>query len=169
MIHRRQINPEELEALYHDIGKGIWHLQYVEDALSTLLALKVDVKTPGQVNHAEAVKLLAKHRRNTLGTSLRIAKENSALAADLQARLTQFKDERDWLVHRSQNTHGELLYTEVGRAETFNRVASFVSEAQALQQAIINEVASFAQSHGVNTAEAEANAHAKIAKLKGET
>lgn len=41
---RRQMHPEELEILYRYIGKCIWHIQYVEDALHTLLTLKIEIK-----------------------------------------------------------------------------------------------------------------------------
>lgn len=165
---RRQLNPDELDALYREIGKGIWHLQYVEDALCTLITLKVEVKTPGQVPHEEAQRLLAKHRRNTLGTSLRIAKESNIVTSSLEAQLAHFKEERDWVVHRSLNSHSELLYTDEGRAEMFERLEKFFSEATALQHAIVNELASYAESHGISIAVVEARAQTKIARLKGE-
>ena len=165
---RRQLTPDELDALYREIGKGVWHLQYVEDALNTLITLKVEMKSPGRVSHNEAQEMLAKHRRNTLGTSLRIAREQSVVSADLKVRLSHFKGERDWLVHRSLNTNGELLYTDEGRTQTFQRLAQFSVEAKALQHDIANEIALFAQNHGIDIAGLEARAHAKVAKLKGE-
>ena len=45
----RQINPDELDDLYYLIGKCIRYVQYVEDALHTLLTLKVEIKVPGVV------------------------------------------------------------------------------------------------------------------------
>lgn len=165
---RRQLNPDELDFLYREIGKGIWHLQYVEDALHTLITLKVEVKTPGRVTQGKAQQLLAKHRRNTLGTSLRIAKENNVVTSSLEAKLVHFKEERDWLVHRSLNSHRELLYTDEGRVEMFERLAKFLSEAKALQHNIVDELALFAKRHGVSMAEVNVRAHAKIAKLKGQ-
>lgn len=74
---RRQMHPEELETLYRSIGKCIWHIQYVEDALHTLLTLKIEIKTPGAVPEDKAYELLKKHRRATLGTALRTAKEKT--------------------------------------------------------------------------------------------
>lgn len=165
---RRQLNLDELDALYRKIGKGIWHLQYVEDVLHTLITLKVEVKTPGWVTHEKAQQLLAKHRRNTLGTSLRIAKESNLVTSSLEAQLAHFKEERDWLVHRSLNSYSELLYTDEGRAEMFERLEKFLSEATVLQRAIANELASYAESHGISVAGVEARAQAKIARLKGE-
>ncbi len=165
---RREITSNELDALYREIGEGIWHLQHVEDVLNTLITLKVEVKTPGHVTHEEAQGLLARHRRNTFGVSLGIAKKNSVVPSSLEERLTHFKEERNWLVHRSLNTHGELLYTEEGRTQIFARLANFSVEAKALQFDITNEIALFAESQGINIVEAELRAHAKVARLKGQ-
>ena len=41
---RRPPTAKELRRLYHEIGEGIWHLQYVKDALSKLLTLKLIYK-----------------------------------------------------------------------------------------------------------------------------
>ena len=118
----RQVNSEELERLYCSLGRGVWHLQYVEDALSTLITIKHEVKTPGRIPEVEARALLQRHRRNTLGTSLKIVQAENLLPLQLQEDLGRFKEERDWLVHRSQNSHGDLLYTDAGRSETFARL-----------------------------------------------
>jgi hypothetical protein len=91
---RRQVNAEELNTLFNLIGQGIWYLQMMEDALHTTITVKHDVKTPGAIPQNEAKSLLAQHRRKTLGQSL-------ILSPNLQKSLEEFKEERDWLVHRS--------------------------------------------------------------------
>ncbi|QBB71141.1 hypothetical protein ELE36_12690 [Pseudolysobacter antarcticus] len=164
---RRQISPDELDSLYCSIGKCVWHLQYVEDALQTLLTLKVDIKAPGGVTEAEAKELLAKHRRATLGTSLRTAEKHNALPMEVMSRLSQFKEERDWLVHKSVNKDGEGLYTSEGRSAIFGRLNAFVDEAMSLQRALGLEVATFIESHGLSVAKVDELGRQKIARLKG--
>ena len=164
---RRQIHPEELESLYHSIGKCIWHIQYVEDALHTLLTLKIEIKLPGAVSEQKANELLKKHRRATLGTALRTAKENSALPKDIFARLTNLKEERDWLVHRSQHQDGDTLYTDAGRQSVFERLEALQAEAVSLQPALAEQIRIFVESHGVSSKNAAEIAKQEIAALKG--
>lgn len=165
----RQVTPEELDALYRGIGKGVWNLQYVEDALQTLVTILVEIRTPGRVPMSEGKELLAKHRRNTLGTSLRIVREQSLVRSELLARLSRFKEERDWLIHRSQQSHGDLLYTDDGRTDMFDRLTQFEEEATSLQTAILAEIDTFAASRGVDVAAARALAVRNVGHMRRKT
>ena len=164
----RQVNAEELERLYVLIGRGVWHLQYVEDALNTLITIKHEVKTPGRIPEAEARALLAKHRGNTLGTSLKVVKSEGLVPLELLDALGRFKEERDWLVHRSQTTHGDLLYTDRGRSETFARLDAFTDEATRLQKALLREINQYVSALGLDVAAAERIALKNIGHLRGE-
>jgi hypothetical protein len=164
---RRQIHPEELEILYRSIGKCIWHIQYVEDALHTLLTLKIEIKSPGAVPEHKAYELLKKHRRATFGTALRTAKENGALSQDLFIRLSNLKEERDWLVHRSQHQDGDTLYTDIGRQGVFERLDALQAEAVSLQPALAEQIRIFVESHGVSSEKAQKIAKQEISALKG--
>ena len=44
---QRQINAEELLVFFKLIGSGIWYLQHVEDALSTYITVKAEIKDRG--------------------------------------------------------------------------------------------------------------------------
>jgi len=162
---QRQINPVELDDIYYLMGKCIWYVQYVEDALHTLLALKVEIKVPGAVAEEQANDFLAKHRRSTLGTALRIAKEHKALPDPLFNRLTKLKEERDWLVHRSQNQDGRNLYTDSGRKDVLDRLESLYKETKLLQSEIAEQVHTFALSCGIKKEKIEEITNQKIAEL----
>jgi len=163
----RQVNSEELDRLYLSLGRGVWHLQYVEDALNTLITINHEVKTPGRIPEVEARELLAKHRRNTLGTSLKVVRSKGLVPPELLDSLGRFKDERDWLVHRSQNTHGDLLYTDAGRSETFTRLDAFTEEARRLQKAVLLEIDKFLNAAGLDVAAAERMALKNVGRLRG--
>lgn len=165
---RRQMYPEELENLYRSIGKCIWHIQYVEDALHTLLTLKIEIKTPGAVPEDKAYELLKKHRRATLGTAMRTARENNSLPQELFSRLSSLKEERDWLVHRSQHQDSEDLYTDVGRRSFFKRLEALEAEAVSLQPAIAEQIRLFVGNHGVSSERAQKIAEQEVAELKGD-
>jgi len=163
----RRPTDEEVGLLFHHIGKGIWWLQYVEDALNTLLTLRLDIKTPDRVSAEEAESALAKRREGTLGGSLRTARENNLVPTLLLEHLTAFTEERNWLVHRSIDSHGQVLYTEAGRTETFERLEAFLSSAKILQLEIGAEIQRYSESHGIGFAKAEEDALKQIAGLRG--
>jgi hypothetical protein len=165
---RRQVTEAELDRLYRGIGRGVWLLQYVEDALCSLIALKHEIRKPGGLSEEDAWNALSKHRQNTLGTSLKLIRQHNLLPEPLLRELQSFKDERDWLVHRSQNSHGDLLYTEDGRALTFERLESFAIEARRLQDQVLHEIADFLRSHSVDVEKADLLANRAIKRLKGE-
>jgi hypothetical protein len=164
---RRQITPDELQHLYASIGRCVWNLQYVEDALTTLIAMKVEVKSPGRVPVKEAQDFLAKHRRNTLGTSMKIVRERSVVNSELLGRLSLLKEERDWIIHRSQQTHGDRLYTDDGRREMFSRLEAFEEEALSLQKLVLAEINTFLVGHGLDVAAAERMAAQNVGRLRG--
>jgi len=64
---RRLINSDELDYFYKIIGKSIWHLQYVEDALIKMIFIKGIAKEKGAIQEAEANKILSKLNKLTLG------------------------------------------------------------------------------------------------------
>jgi len=164
---RRQITPDELEYLYVSIGKGVWHLQYVEDALQTLITIKHEIRVPDRIKEQEARDLLTKQRRNTFGSSLKIVGNHSLVSQPLFDRLNAFKEERDWLIHRSQNSHGDRLYTESGRAETFARLAAFIDEARILQAALMHDIDTFFAAAGLDVAAAERVAMKNLGSMRG--
>jgi hypothetical protein len=147
---RRQINAEELQVFFKLIGSGIWYLQHVEDALSTFITVKAEIKERGGVSDDNAMSLLSKHRRNTLGTSIRIAEDRQVLDSEMIAILKTFKLERDWLVHRSLNENGDDLYLNTDRLRLLERLHKFSEDAKKLQRLIAEELEDFVVSKGVS-------------------
>lgn len=165
---RRQINAEELHILFTLIGQSIWYLQMMEDALHTTITVKRDVRTPGAIPENEANSLLAQHRSKTLGHSLKISRQAQIFHPDLQKRLESFKEERDWLVHRSVNQNGDDLYLDEKRVDLIERITAFSEEARTLQKLIERELEDFVVSHGLNRESIHQVASETIRKLKGD-
>jgi len=148
--NRRQINADELQVFFMFIGSGIWFLQHVEDALSTYIAVKAEIKERGRTSAENAQILLSKHRKNTLGTSIRFAKEKQVLDPELLAMLEAFKTERDWLVHRSLYENGDDLFLNSDRHILLERLTKFSEDAKKLQGLIAEELEDFVVSKGVS-------------------
>jgi hypothetical protein len=164
----RQHTADELDALYRGVGRCIWHIQYLEDVLHTYLALKIEIREPGRISEKEAHKLLTKHRRANLGTTLRTAENHAALPPELLAELRGLKEERDWLVHRSMHQEGDSLYTDEGRYAIFFRLDALMERTLALKGKVAAEAMAFCASHGVSPRNAEQLAHEQIARLRGD-
>lgn len=147
---RRQINADQLQAFFWLIGSGIWYLQHVEDALSTYITVKAEIKERGRTDANNAELLLSKHRKNTLGTSIRFAEDSQVLSPELLSRLKAFKLERDWLVHRSLHENGDDMYLESDRHRLLERLAKFSEDAKKLQRLIAEELEDFVVSKGVS-------------------
>ena len=147
---RRQINEQELPVFFGLIGEGIWYLQHVENALATCLTVKGEIKEIGSVSAEQAERILSKHRKNTLGTSLRLAEEKGILSDDLMLALRAFKEERDWLVHRSLNDNGDDLYLDSARRAVIERLEKFGEQARQLQRLVAQELENFVVSKGAS-------------------
>lgn len=164
---RRQINADELNALYVLIGKGIWHLQNLEDALHTCITVKRDIKVRGSIPPEQAMDFLEKNRSHVLGKSIKDAKEAQIFNPLLQERLEKFKEERNWLVHRSVHKNGDDLYVNESRFAIMNRIQAFSDEAIELQKLIAKELEDFVVAQGVSKEWVDQQAEQEIKRLKG--
>lgn len=147
---RKMITSEEITTLYGLVGRGIWHLQHVEQALVTLITIKGELKERGATSREEGEWILEKHRRSTLGTSIRIAKEKDVLSPSILEALIAFKEERDWLVHRSVHENSDDLYLENKKSSLFVRINQFSERATVLQGLAEKELEDYVVSKGVS-------------------
>lgn len=164
---RRPINEDELQFFFMMIGSGIWYLQHVENALNTCITIKGEIKEIGGVDAEAGEAILAKHRRNTLGTSIRIAAELKVLSAELMLVLEEFKKERDWLVHRSMNQNADDLYLDSDRDALMNRLLKFSEDAKQLQKLIGKELEDFVVGKGVSREWIHKKAISDVMKKQG--
>lgn len=165
---RRRINPDELHELFKSLGEAVWYLQHVEDVLHTFLTVRVDIKIRASVSPEQAAEMLLQNRRATLGTAVRIAREHGLLPRALHERLEVFKEESDWLVHRSLHRHGDDLHTPEKLVSFMERIARFVQEAKYLQKAIGTELEGFVVARGVSQAWIEDEATRLLNQARGE-
>ena len=113
------------------------------------------------------MELLAKNRGNVLGRSIKDAKEAQVFSLSLQERLEKFKEERNWLVHRSVYQNRNDLYVDEFRFALMERIKAFSDEAIYLQKIIAAELEDFVVSQGVSKELIGQQAEQKIKELKG--
>lgn len=154
----------ELNKMYWLTGQAIWYLQQVEMGLSISITLKGEIQKRGSVPKDKADAILSKHHANTLGTSINTAKKKNIYDQLFFDRLSRFKEERDWLVHRSVRLNGEDLFVNESRDKLFRRIESFTKEAIALNGEILADLVKFSTRQGVQVGWLEAYAKELIAK-----
>lgn len=150
--------------VYARMGECLWMLQHTEHALYHFIAAKVEVKMPGALSIESAQHALEKHARNTLGTSIRIAREHGVLSNELLKQIECFKEERDWLVHRLVHSDGRQLNIPSREQNLLTRLNRFASSAKSLQQNIAAEMKQFVISMGVSEQAIEAEVQKILSK-----
>jgi hypothetical protein len=166
---RRQISRDELDSLYRAVGKAIWKLQYLEDVLHSAIALKVDLREGHGLSESEAWAALSNRRKLTLGRAIQIAEDKQVFPDELLIALREFKEKRDWLVHRSVHENSEDLYTDEGRARVFLRLSDILDAATALRDGLAEDLHAFHESHGgADRERVEQMTASRLARLRGE-
>ena len=164
---RRQINSEELAILYNKIGQAIWFSQYLESALAQYIVLKVLAKEVGEFTEAEANRHQVRLNKQPLGRLIAEAESLSVLDDIPLNRLRNFNERRKWVVHNSTREDGVELYTSEGRKSVFDRLETFIHEAQDLHKFIGDQIVEYCVSRGKNKKTIYDDAEKHIAKLRG--
>lgn len=86
--------------LYYLIGEAVCMVQILEDALSTSITLKKEVKKHGTIPLEAANKQREKYRSYTLGNTINLIRNENLFSESLQESLKNFVLERNWLIHK---------------------------------------------------------------------
>ena len=139
---------KEIERIYLALGRALWHLQYVEDALNALITIKQDIGGPGRFTDAEARAMLTEQLKATMGQAVRRAEKCALLPAEDLRRLAYLKDERNWVAHKVQRTVGDSVLSPWGRLELLQRLEHITTESQVLLKVVASEMQRFVGSTG---------------------
>ena len=92
-------NAEYLTRIYFFLGSCTWQFQLFEDTLCKfiVLALKLDATTARD----EALQILDKNKKSTLGQLIRELGKRSDVPADLDTQMDRFLQDRNWIIHHS--------------------------------------------------------------------
>lgn len=132
--------------LFTMMGQALLNIQVMEECLSMAITLKADVGCPRKVSKAEADELLKKRRKLTLGQAIDAALENNLYTEDLQIVLKAFRDERNWLVHKSIDD----FYAPTEKDKLLQRMKSIAVDAHKIQREIEDDLINYAESNGLD-------------------
>lgn len=144
------------------IGEAVYMVQILEDALSTSITLKREVKIPGAIPLEEASKRREKYRSYTLGRALQITREEKILPIPLQEALNNFVSERNWLIHKSIQNENEILSESNKR-----RIKSTCEMARVLLASVETDLMQYSSSVGVDMSGVRRPRYLKPAQLSG--
>ncbi|MBL0889381.1 MAG: hypothetical protein IBJ19_02105 [Gemmatimonadaceae bacterium] len=147
------------------VGSAVLQAQTVEDALGVYLALVHDLQ-PG-VAREEAESVLSRYSKKTLGSLLVVAKGKPAFPASTASAVEAFKEERNWLVHRSRGLQRLALHSDVELEAFVERVGRVGDEGLRLQEEITELMLRHLQSLGFARDRIEAEAQGIFAGWHG--
>ncbi len=86
----------------------------------------------------------------TLGSLLRYSKEAGIVGLELQSKVEELLEERNWLIHRSLRMNGDDFYVSPHRERLMERLSEFSMCAMNLQKLLVKELEDFVVSRGVS-------------------
>ncbi|HHT9123145.1 MAG TPA: hypothetical protein ACFYEF_09795 [Candidatus Wunengus sp. YC63] len=154
----------DVDLLYRLIGKAVWHLQHLENALTLFAAMKrlQKVRDSKKISEKEAYEELEKQRKKTLGPLIESAKREAIIPDKLLDRFDKFLDERNWLIHKCVINEFLSLRNSSARSELFSRIDNFSEEATSLRNEIYTLLKTWFQSNGYDINKAHAIAETML-------
>lgn len=132
-------NYTDVPILYKLIGESVWHLQHLENVLSSYTTLRILQRKRdkgSKVNEADVLKSLGGQRNQVLGQLIGSAKEHGAIPENLHVRFGDFLDERNWVIHKCVVNEYLSLRNENDKNRLLDRIGEFATEANLLHKEI---------------------------------
>lgn len=123
-------NIDYLKQVYFFQGSCIWQFQLFEDTLSKfiVLALKLDSDEAKK----EAIQILEKQKKTTLGQLIADLKKRGNVPSDLDEQMESFLLDRNWVVHHSYADFLRVAHVRVECDRLLTRLARIDFEAHRL-------------------------------------
>lgn len=115
--------------LYCLIGKAVWVIQHLEDALSHSITLKKHVKKPYSLPLEQGNKILYEYRSYTLGKAIKILVQEDIFPESLQQVLANFLPKRNWLIHKCMYQSKNDFSSALSLNELFDKIKGIADEA----------------------------------------
>lgn len=136
---------ELVEAIHTCIGWSACNAQLFEDTLAKFTALAFDVEP--ETAYEKALEVLAKLRSKPLGPLLTEVGRRTALPPDFELRLKTFKDERNWLIHKSYADVFPVIFRGADPRGLIHRIVNVGCEAGDLTRLIWEPTAAMANAY----------------------
>ena len=134
-----QYTDEDVNHLFHILGRAVWYLQHLEKVLTTFNAFRILQRKRDKgtkVTKKVGYKVLEKQQGQTLGPLIGTAKREKTIPKNLMNRFDDFLEERNWIIHKCVINEYLSLRNMDSKQRLFKRIEAFVDEAITLRREI---------------------------------
>ena len=146
--HKKQpLTPQQqASVLYTLLGRAVWSIQHLEDALNTAIA----IKNPKATNRTEGDKVRNSNRELPLGRAIGRAEKEKTFDKDFQRKLKDFLKQRNWLIHRCMHESVDDAGVIIDENELFTKIRGIELSAISLKETIEIDMLNFCEENGRN-------------------
>jgi hypothetical protein len=146
-MNKKSLNHQEkFTILYSLLGKAVWSIQHLEDALNPAIA----IKNPKAINRVAGDKIRNSNRERPLGRAIGRAEQEKIFDEVFQKKLKSFLTERNWLIHRCMHESVDDVGMILDDNQLFQRIKNIELLATSLKEAIEIDMINFCSSNGRN-------------------
>lgn len=135
---------QQASELYTLLGRAVWSIQHLEDALNTAIA----IKDPRATNRTEGDKIRNSNRELPLGRAIGRAEKEKTFDKDFQKKLKDFLKERNWLIHRCMHESVDDAGAILDEKKLFTKIRGIELTALSLKEAIEIDMLNFCEANG---------------------
>ncbi len=135
---------QQASVLYTLLGRAVWSIQHLEDALNAVIA----IKDPKATNRAEADKIRSSNRELPLGRAIGRAEKEKTFDKDFQKKLKDFLRQRNWLIHRCMHESVDDAGAILDEMLLFTKIRDIELCALSLKEAIETDMLNFCEANG---------------------
>lgn len=164
-IKKQPLTPrQQASVLYTLLGRAVWSIQHLEDALNAAIA----IKNPKATNRTEGDKIRNSNRELPLGRAIGRAEKEKTFEKDFQENLRSFLADRNWLIHRCMHESVDDAGAILDESQLFTKIRDIELSAVSLKEAIEIDILNFCEANGrSDIRENVAKEYAKWLKIYG--
>jgi hypothetical protein len=135
---------QQASVLYTLLGRAVWSIQHLEDALNAAIA----IKDPKAINRTEADKIRNSNRELPLGRAIGRAEKEKTFDQEFQKKLKDFLKQRNWLIHRCMHESVDDAGAILNERQLFTKIRDIELLAVSLKEAIEIDMINFCEENG---------------------
>ncbi len=162
-------NEDDVSELYRLIGRGVWHLQHLENVLASFILLKKlqkDKKSGTKISQSVLEAAQAKEREKTLGPLISSGKSEKCFPNELSEKFDSYLVERHWLIHKCVIEEFLALRNVNAKLALFTRIDNFANTSIHLQNELSSLFETWFTENGYNIDRAYAIADQNMANAE---
>jgi len=156
--------PPHFNELCRHVGCVVLQAQLIESTLASYLALSLRLEKSEAMTQVQAA--LESANRLPLGALMKDIRKQFPLPPDIDDRIWELKDERNWLVHRLHRENESAIFLQDQAEHVFRRIEAIACEISSIMTELNTIGDSLMSKHGYDLSEVRKRA---VESLKTKT